>query len=138
MIWKKTIYDSLTSCTTLCDEFALECSRSEEIEKWYRSIFLALDCADMCRQVSILYVRGSENTPLLAKACLEVCEKLAHEVQQFNTDFCRQIYAICQQTICNCVSLINMASPGKTEVGNPAVTSTSLFYGIDLRETLYN
>ncbi|MBD2702798.1 four-helix bundle copper-binding protein [Spirosoma sp. BT702] len=134
MIWKKPIYDSLASCTTLCDEFALECTRSEDIEKWYRSIFLALDCADMCRQVSILYVRGSENTPLLAKACLEVCEKLGQEVQQHNTDSCQQIYAICQQTICSCVAIENMASPVRTEIGNPTIKPTSLFYG----KTLYN
>ena len=34
MIWKKTIYDSLTSCATICNEFATECSNSEDIETW--------------------------------------------------------------------------------------------------------
>ncbi|GAB3998576.1 hypothetical protein GCM10028807_46630 [Spirosoma daeguense] len=92
----------------------------------------------MCRQVSILYVRGSENTPLLAKACMEVCEKCSHEVKQYDSDACRQIYAICQQTIVSCAAIVNMALPAQVDAGNPAVTSTSLFYGIDLRETLYN
>lgn len=137
MIWKKTIYDSLTSCATLCDEFATECSRSEDIENWYRSIFLSLDCADMCRQLAMLYVRGSENTRLLAKACIEVCEKCAQEVSGFETQRCGQVYALCQQTISSCVGILDMAH--HTESANtPAFTPATLFYGIDLRETLYN
>jgi len=138
MIWKKNIYDSLTSCATICNEFATECSNSEDIESWYRSIFLSLDCADMCRNLAMLYVRGSENARLLATACIEVCEKCAQEVSQFTSECCQQLYAICQQTIHSCVAILDMASPTEYESQNPAVTPASLFYGIDLRETLYN
>lgn len=138
MIWKKNIYDSLTSCAKLCDEFATECSRSEDIENWYRSIFLNLDCADMCRQLAMLYVRGSENAHLLAKACIEVCEKCAKEVGQFDSERCQQVYAMCKQTICSCVGIVDMSMQTESEVRNPTVTPASLFYGIDLRQTLYN
>jgi len=138
MIWKKNIYDSLTSCAALCDEFATECSRSEDIESWYRSIFLNLDCADLCRQLAMLYVRGSENTRLLAKACIEVCEKCSQEVSQFDTQRCQQVYAMCQQTICSCVGILDMAYQSDGQSKNPKTTSASLIYGIDLRETLYN
>jgi len=138
MIWKKNIYDSLTSCAALCDEFATECSRSEDIESWYRSIFLNLDCADLCRQLAMLYVRGSENTRLLAKACIEVCEKCSQELSQFDTQRCQQVYAMCQQTICSCVGILDMAYQSDGQSKNPKTTSASLFYGIDLRETLYN
>ncbi|AQG78583.1 four-helix bundle copper-binding protein [Spirosoma montaniterrae] len=137
MIWNKTIYDTLTSCATLCDEFATECSRSEDIENWYRSIFLNLDCADMCRQLAMLYVRGSENTRLLATACIEVCEKCAQEIAQFDTERCQQVYAMCQQTILSCVSILNMQR-NDADAKNPTSTPASLFYGIDLRETIYN
>ena len=137
MIWKKNIYDSLISCATGCDEFATECSRSEDIENQYRSIFLSLDCADICRQLAMLYVRGSENTPLLAKACIEVCEKCAQEVSGFNIERCQQMYALCQQTISGCVSILSMAHHTDAST-TPATTSAPLFYGIDLRETLYN
>lgn len=138
MTWKKNIYDSLTSCATLCDEFATECSRSEDIESWYRSIFLSLDCADVCRQVAMLYVRGSENTLLLANVCVEVCEKCAQEVNGFDTQRSRQMYESCQQTILSCVGLLDI-SARRTDVATiPATTPASLFYGIDLRETLFN
>jgi hypothetical protein len=137
MIWKKNIYDSLTSCAALCDEFATECSRSEDIESWYRSIFLSLDCADMCRQLAMLYVRGSENTRLLAKACIEVCEKCAQEVNQFDTQRCKQVYALCQQTILSCVGILDMTHQSDAS-NTPATTAATLFYGIDLRETIYN
>lgn len=137
MIWKKNIYDSLTSCATLCDEFATECSRSGDIENWYRSIFLSLDCADMCRQLAVLYVRGSENTRLLAKACIEVCEKCAQEVNSFENQRCQQVYALCQQTILSCVGILDMAHHSESS-NTPALTPATLFYGIDLRETLYN
>lgn len=138
MIWKKTIYDSLTSCSMLCNEFATECSNSDKIDDFYRSIFLNLDCADMCRHLAILYVRGSENARLLAKACIEVCEKCAQEVSQFNTDLSRQVYAMCQQTICSCVSIIEMGHQTQQDSKSPSTTAESLFYGIDIRETLYN
>ena len=138
MIWKKNIYDSLTGCATICNEFATECSNSEDIESWYRSIFLSLDCSDMCRNLAMLYVRGSENAHLLAKACIEVCEKCAQEVSQFNSECSQQVYAICQQTIRSCIAILDMASSADYENRNPAVTPASLFYGIDLRETLYN
>jgi len=138
MIWKKSIYDTLTSCSTLCNEFATECTNSDEIENCHRSIFLNLDCADMCRNLAMLYVRGSEDARLLATACIEVCEKCAQEVAQFNSERSKQVYAMCQQTICSCVNIIDMGSQTDMEVKSPAVTSASLFYGIDLRENLLN
>ncbi|GAA4466525.1 hypothetical protein GCM10023189_48720 [Nibrella saemangeumensis] len=136
MIWKKEIYETLTSCATLCDECATECSRSTDIENWYRCIFLNLDCADICRQVAMLYVRGSENTRLLAKTCIEICEKCAEEMCKFDAERCQQVHAMCQQTIRSCVSILDMAQD--SELAKPSTTPTSLFYGIDLRETLYN
>lgn len=138
MVWNKTIYDTLTGCAALCDTFATECSRSEDIEDWYRSIFLNLDCADICRQLAMLYVRGSENTRLLAKACIEICEKCSQEATKFDDERCRQVYAMCQQTIRNCVNLLDMASQTEVESTRHVATPASLFYGIDLRETLYN
>lgn len=136
MVWRKDIYDSLTNCAARCDEFATACSRSEDIENWYRSIFLSLDCADLCRQLAMLYVRGSENTHLLAKACIEVCEKCAQEVSTANGQRNEQVYAMYQQTISSCVGILSMAHSDSLNV--PATTPASLFYGIDLRETLYN
>jgi hypothetical protein len=138
MIWKKNIYDSLTSCANICNEFATECSNSEDIEPWYRSIFLSLDCADICCNLATLYVRGSENARLLAQACIEVCEKCLQELSQFNSERCQQLYAVCQQTICSCMGILAMAPPTEREARNPATTPASLFYGIDLRETLFN
>lgn len=137
MNWKKNVYDNLTACATLCDETATELSRTNDIENWYRCIFLSLDCADVCRQVAMLYVRGSENTRLLAKTCIEVCEKCADEAGKFDNPRCQQVYAMCKQTITSCVTILGMAD-APTESGKSTSSPTSLFYGIDLRETLYN
>ncbi|WP_227699018.1 hypothetical protein [Spirosoma radiotolerans] len=92
----------------------------------------------MCRNLAMLYVRGSENARLLATACIEVCEKCAQEVLQFNSERSNQVYAMCQQTICSCVNIIDMGNQTEMEAKNPVVTPASLFYGIDLRETLFN
>lgn len=138
MIWNKTIYDTLTGCAALCDETATESSRSPDIENWYRFIFLSLDCADLCRQVAMLYVRGSENTRLLAQTCIEVCGKCAEEASQFNNDRAAQVYAMCQQTIVSCANILKMDANRESEVMTTSTTPTSLFYGIDLRDTLYN
>lgn len=129
MIWKKNIYDTLTSCSTLCNEFATDCSTSNNIHDCYRSIFLVLDCADMCRNLAMLYVRGSENARLLATACIDVCEKCAQEVTQFDTESSRQVYAVCQQTIRSCVNIIEMGAQTEMEVKSPAVTPALLIYG---------
>lgn len=136
MIWKKDIYETLTGCAALCDEYATECSRLSDIENWYRCIFLNLDSADICRQVAMLYVRGSENTRLLAKVCMEICEKCAEETAKFEDERSQQIYAMCHKAIRSCTSILEMAQ--EVESPMPSKTPTSLFYGIDLRETLYN
>ena len=138
MIWKKSIHDSLTSCSAICNEFATECSNSEDTKSWYRSIFLSSNCAHVCLNFVTLYVRGSEKTRLLAKACIELYEECVLEVSKFNSDCCQQVYAICQQTICSCVAILDMASLTERESKKPVVTPASLFYGIDHRETLYN
>ncbi len=138
MNWKKTIYDDLTGCSTLCDAFATQCSGHANAGELYRSIILSLDCADVCRQLAILYVRGSENTRLMAEACVEVCAKCAQEVNRFDSAACRQVYATCQQAILSCVLLSNMAGQADTAPIHHQPTPSSIFYGIDLRETLYN
>lgn len=138
MNWKKNIYDDLIGCSTLCDAFATECSVADNTEELYRGIILSLDCADMCRQLAILYVRGSENTRLMAKACSEVCAKCAQEVNRFGSAACRQVYATCQQAILSCVLLSNMVDQPDTAPVHYQPTPSSIFYGIDLRETLYN
>jgi len=127
MIWKKTIYDTLTSCSTLCNEFATECSNSDDIERCHRSIFLTLDCAEMCRNLAMLYVRGSENTRLLATSCIKVCEQCAQEMLLINSERSQQVYAMCQQVICNCVNIIDMGSQTEIETKSQVVTPTSLF-----------
>ncbi|WP_375446038.1 four-helix bundle copper-binding protein [uncultured Fibrella sp.] len=137
MIWNKTIYDTLTGCAALCDETATESSRASDIENWYRFIFLNLDCADLCRQVAMLYVRGSENTRLLAQTCIEVCEKCADEAKKLSGERAKQVYAMCQQTIVSCSNILKMV-PHKEQEAAPVSTPASLFYGIDLRDALYN
>lgn len=138
MNWKKPIYDSLTGCATLCDEVATNSSRRPDIENYYRFIFLNLDCADLCRQVAMLYVRGSENTRLLAQTCIEVCKKCAEESARIATDEAKQVYALCHQSIQSCIYILGMDQNLALDSVNPTNTPSSLFYGIDLRETLYN
>lgn len=138
MNWKKPIYDSLTGCATLCDAAATNSSRRPDIENYYRFIFLNLDCADLCRQVAMLYVRGSENTRLLAQTCIEVCEKCAEESATITTDEAKQVFAMCHQSIRSCISILGMDQTRPLDAVNPTNTPSSLFYGIDLRELIYN
>jgi hypothetical protein len=131
MIWKKTIYDSLTNCSTLCNEFATECLNSNRVEDFYKSIFLNLDCADMCRALANVYVRGSGNARPLAKSCIELCEKCAQEVQQYDSERSWQVYAICQQTIRSCTNIIEMGSQPETDSKKSVVSSRSSFYDME-------
>lgn len=134
MIWKKNIYDTLVGCANTCDEYATECSRQQEIEDLYRCIFLSLDCADICRQVAMLYVRGSENTRLLAKTCIEVCEKCAEECERLSAERGCQIASICRQCISACTSVLEMTNRPDKETE----TSRTLFGALGRQEMLYN
>lgn len=134
MIWKKSIYDSLINCATTCDEYATICSRQSDIENLYRCIFLNLDCADVCRQLAMLYVRGSENTRLLAKTCIEICEKCAGECDGCQDERGCQIAATCRQCIRTCMTLLEMPAQAERETE----LSRSLFSALSRQEMLFN
>jgi hypothetical protein len=137
MIWNQHIYDNLTTCASLCDETATTLSQASEIDGWYRFIVLNLDCADLCRQVAVLYVRGSENTSVLARVCIDVCQKCADEANQFTNGRCQQVALLCAKTIDSCRRIISMEATVTVPAGTTK-TPSSLFYGLDLREPLYN
>ena len=134
MIWKKNIYDTLVGCATACDEYATELSRQQDIEELYRCIFLSLDCSDLCRQVAVLYVRGSENTRLLARTCIEVCEKCAEECERMSAERARQIATICRQCIRVCMTILEMT----LRPDNESEMSRTLFGALGRQEMLYN
>jgi hypothetical protein len=134
MIWKKNIYDTLVACATACDEYATECSRQQDIEELYRCIFLSLDSADLCRQVAVLYVRGSENTRLLARTCIEVCEKCAEECERMSAGRACQIATTCRQCIRVCLAILEMGTQQDVETE----VSRSLFVALGRQEMLYN
>ena len=92
----------------------------------------------MCRNLAMLYVRGSEDARLLAQACIDTCEKCALEVKPFNSERSRQVYAMCRQAICSCVNIMDMGQSTDNGAANLAVTPAPLFYGVDLRDTLCN
>ncbi|WP_128544625.1 four-helix bundle copper-binding protein [Larkinella soli] len=134
MIWKKNVYDTLVECATVCDEYATECSRQQDIEELYRCIFLSLDCSDLCRQVAMLYVRGSENTRLVAKTCIEVCEKCAEECERMSLERACQIASVCRQCIRVCMTILDMTSRPERE----SEISRTLFDALGRQEMLYN
>jgi len=134
MIWKKNIYDTLVACATACDEYATECSRQQDIEELYRCIFLSLDSADLCRQVAVLYVRGSENTRLLARTCIEVCEKCAEECERMSAVRACEIASTCRQCIRVCMSILEMSVRPDSE----SEMSRTLFGALGRQEMIYN
>jgi hypothetical protein len=134
MIWKKNIYDTLVGCATACDEYATELSRQQDIEELYRCIFLSLDCSDLCRQVAVLYVRGSENTRLLARTCIEVCEKCADECERISAERACQIASTCRQCIRVCMTILEM----NLRPDNESEMSRTLFGALGRQEMLYN
>jgi hypothetical protein len=134
MIWKKNIYDTLITCATVCDEYATECSRRNDMEEMYRCIFLSLDCADICRQMAMLYVRGSENTRLLAKTCMEICQKTAEECESMANERGCQIAAVCRQCMRTCMNINELSQKSEPETA----LSRTLFDALGRQEMLYN
>lgn len=134
MIWKKAIYDSLTSCATTCDTFARECYRPGNGALRHHSVYSILDCADACRQLGALYGRGSKSTRLMATVCIDRCEACIDELSRLDSVGSRRVQAACRRTIQSCVSLLNMARQTDT-AGAYAV---SLYWDLPLRLSLYN
>jgi hypothetical protein len=136
MIWNTTIYQNLTNCAAVCDENATSFSQASDADGWHRLIALSLDCADLCRQVGTLYVRGSENTRLIAQACVDVCQQCVAESARFNNGQCRRMTVLCGQTIDSCRRLINMDTVADSRAKNVR-NQAPIFYAADRREALH-
>lgn len=135
MIWKKNIYDSLVNCSALCNEYATEWSNLDNSRQHNRSVMILFDCADVCRTLATSYLRGAKNAAVSARNCIDVCKKCAQEVKQINSAHSRQVYAMCQQAIYSCNTLVEMGYQTEGIAKRPSSTHVTMFYDIDLKSS---
>lgn len=91
----------------------------------------------MCRQLAMLYVRGSENAPLLAKACLEVCRKCTQELGKLDIERSQQVRALCEQAMLSCGRILDTAYHFDSS-STPARIHMPLLRGVNFGEIFHN
>jgi hypothetical protein len=129
---EKDIYRSLVRCAVRCEAVAAECSAANRGENQYQKILLHLDCASICRQVAMLYLRGADKAQTLAKSCIHVCESCLQQLssQQSGKEMAEKA---CLEAIQSCLSIISF--PGKDDQLQGGVF-LPVFYGIEMSEPI--
>ncbi|QKZ14656.1 four-helix bundle copper-binding protein [Spirosoma sp. KUDC1026] len=127
---EKDIYRSLVRCAVRCEAVAAECSVSDRDENQYQKILLHLDCASMCRQVAMLYLRGTDKVQHLAKDCIHVCESCLQQLspQQTGKEMAEKA---CLEAIQSCLSILNVSSLSEQATNK---VPAAVFYGVTMNE----
>jgi hypothetical protein len=129
---EKDIYRSLVRCAVRCEAVAAECSGTDRNESQYQRILLHLDCASICRQVAMLYLRGTDKVQSLAKSCIHVCESCLQQLppHQAGKELAEKA---CLEAIQSCLSIINLS---RVSDQLPNKVPVNVFYGVEMNEPM--
>lgn len=79
------VLNALATCAGICDQYAASALTDPAPAQYLRSYRLSRDCADVCRLTAAFVAREAEHTPLLLRACAELCQACATVCAQFDT-----------------------------------------------------
>ncbi len=127
-----TCDSALLACARQCNTFAYEHCRDSN--RCSESIILSLDCAELCRQTSMLWRSKSEKTKPAALQCADACDKLIHHLANDTCVYTRQLVECCLRAkqCCNEIA----AQPWVTSHSISYPTAT-VCYGITLPASIY-
>ncbi|QJD80880.1 hypothetical protein [Spirosoma rhododendri] len=132
MINQAAIHDSLLQCAVQCREFVL--SNRHNADLCSETIVLGIDCAELCRQMSVLISHKTEKSASVAKLCIRACESLLRQLTfsaepsaQPLIDSCVQARRCCQ-TVVDQHMVPDQFAPAKSSV---------VCYGITLPVSVY-
>lgn len=127
-----TCDDALFACARQCSTVAHEYCR--DVNRCSELIILSLDCAELCRQTSILWRNKSEKTKSTALQCIETCDQLTRYLAGNTHDHARQLSEHCLRARQCCSEIATQSWENNHSISYPAAT---VCYGITLPVSIY-
>lgn len=127
-----TYDDVLLACANQCSRFAYEHCR--DVNRCSELIILSLDCADLCRQASMLWRNKSERTKSAALQCIDVCDRLIRRLVDTMCEHACQLSEYCLKAKRCCYEITAQPWVCSNSTSHPTAT---VCYGITLPGSIY-
>lgn len=124
--------DVLFICARQCNTFAYEHCR--DVNRCSELIILSLDCAELCRQASMLWRSKSEKTKFIALQCAEACNQLIRHLYSAVCGHARQLSEYCLKAKNCCNEIAAQHRVSDHSINYPTAT---VCYGIALPTSIY-
>lgn len=123
---------ALTACASECRTVAYEHCR--DVDHRSELIILSLDCADLCRQTSMLWRSKSEKTKAIALQCVEACDQLIRHLTDDTSDYAHRLSDCCLKAKRCCSEIAAQPWVSNHSISYPTAT---VCYGITLPASIY-
>lgn len=124
--------DTLLSCAKQCN--ALANSHCKETIICSDVIVSSLDCAELCRETSILWRNRSEKTTNMALLCIRACERLTTHLSTSVSDCTVQLIESCLRAKLRCREIVEHSRNSQQQRNSQLAT---VCYGITLPSSIY-
>lgn len=132
MINQSAMHDSLIQCAVLCREFVWTHRHTADLSS--ETIVSGIDCAELCRQMSVLVSHRTSKSVSAAMLCVRACDSLLRQLSfsanlsvESLTDSCLQARMYCQ-ILAEQMTTADQFAPPK---------SPTVCYGITLPVNVY-
>ena len=93
----------LQECAWTCNVCSIACMNEKNAKDLARCIRLDLDCAEICRTISVLAERSSESLNIIVPVCAVMCNRCAEECEKhMHMEHCRSCAEVCRQCALAC------------------------------------
>jgi hypothetical protein len=132
MTKQSIIHDSLLQCAVLCREFVWD--HRHAVDLCSETIVLGIDCAELCRQMSVLVSHKTPRSLSTASLCVRACDDLLRQLSFCSDLSVQQLTDSCLQVRRHCQSLVEQtATPDQFVLAK----SPTVCYGITLPISVY-
>ena len=103
---QKEVLNALQNCIVTCNECFDACLSEHHVSSMVECIRLDRDCSEICSLLVQAISRNSSNISVLARSCVEICEKCADECSKHDHDHCKKCAEACNECAKVCRKLI--------------------------------
>ncbi len=127
-----TCDNALLVCAKQCSTFAYEHCR--DVNRCSESIILSLDCAELCRQTSMLWRSKSDKTKAVVLQCAKACDQMVRHLADDTHEHARQLSEYCLKAKRCCSEITVQPWVSNHSIRYPTAT---VCYGITLPVSIY-
>lgn len=133
MVSVHPIYDDvLLACAKQCSAFAQD--NCKELNHSNEILQLSLDCADLCRQTSVLWRNRSEKTKNTALFCIRACDSVMRHLTISMSVHTHSLVESCLRARQRCAEIVEQSWCNKHATHSQTAT---VCYGIALPASIY-